>query len=167
MWPVLWYTSYDAIRGILGVSASEDLLLDADLGGDDAEASLHRDLVEIHSALPTTYAALRDTPCAERTAAQQSLLGRVTTLATLSVARTCSSALPMAAKTIGDGKASLTRFADGPYRDTLARIEDRFQIARTELAAAFAELTGEGAFTTSIPVLLRGAGAAIDRVTGE
>jgi hypothetical protein len=166
MWPVVWYTSYDAIRGILGVSAAEDLLLDADLGGEGAEAALHRDLVEVHVDLPATYAAIRDTPYAERSAVQHALLGQVASLATLSVARALSPALPMAAKTIGDGKASMSRFADGPYRDTLARIEERFQIARNELATTLAEVTGEGAFTVPTPVLLRAAGAAVDRVTG-
>jgi hypothetical protein len=166
-WPVLWYVPYDSIRTLLGVSDEEGLLSDAFLGGELAEAALHRALKSVSSDLPGIYAAIRDIPASERTEEEQDLAGRVPTLAALAVARFAASALPMAARVISDGKASVARFADGPYRDTLARIEEDYQALRTEIAEACQALGVEAAPAGWTPTLLSAARASVDRVTAE
>lgn len=166
-WPVIWYTSYDAIRSVLGVSDEEGFLEDADLDSEHLESVLHLALTGIGSTLPTEFLAVCGTPPVARTEAQANLALLVPLFATLCVARQVGVSLPMSAKTITDGKASFSRFADAPYKETLARLEAEFQVARTALASAYSTLTGAGGTPTVLPTLLAGAGASVDRVTNE
>jgi hypothetical protein len=166
-WPVLWYTSFDTIRATLGVSAKESFLTDAQVGGAGAEDALHVALTSISGDLPQTYADIQDIEHNQRTPAQRQLSSRVRAFAPLCVARYVATALPMAARVISDGKASVSRFSDGPYRDALAALETAYHVARDNLAAAVELLEGRPVPAPSSPTLLVGARASVDRVTGQ
>lgn len=164
-WPVEWYTSFNSIRGILGVSDEEGALEDDYLGGDYVEASLHLALTALGSALPADFAAAKNVAYASRTEAQQTLALLVPMFAALAVARAVGPSLPMLAKTITDGKASFSRFADAPYKETLARVEAEYWTARSTLAETYAAITGGTSGSVAMPTFLVGAGASVDRVT--
>lgn len=166
-WPVIWYTSYESVRAILGISDEEGMLEDADLGNEYVEASLHLALTGIGSTLPGDFQTVCDTPPASRTEAQTQLALIVPMFAALCVARQVGTSLPMSAKTLTDGKASFSRFADAPYKETLARIEAEYWVVRDILAAAYAVITGSSVTSMAMPTLLVAAGASIDRVTNS
>lgn len=164
-WPVDHYTSFAGIRAILGVSDEE--VEDETLALDIYEASLDLDLTDIGQPLPALFLTTSEIAPNTRTPTEQRFLHLTANLAALHVARQVGSSLPMLAKTITDGKASMSRFADAPYRLTLDRVEQEYWSTRFALKTAYATLSATSSPVTKIPTLLYGAGAATDRVTNS
>jgi hypothetical protein len=165
-WPITQYTSCDSIRALLGVSNEE--MEDAELETEEYEGSLDIDLANIEAGLPALFQDTLDVAPSERTPLQQRFLYLTRNLAALHIARRAGSWLAMSAKTIGDGQATMSRFADSPYQTTLARIDQEYQSMRFSLASALAALDPEASAPLStLLTLLAGARASVDRVTGE
>lgn len=159
------YTTFSDIRAILGVSSDE--LDDSTLGLRVYADSLELDFIEIGESLPSAITSTEAVPLASRTQEQRTFLRLVEQFAAYAVARKVGTALPMMAKTISDGKANLSRFADAPYKAALELIDREYYRIRALLVSAFNTMTGGGDVTASTYPYLVGARATIDRVTGQ
>lgn len=132
------FTTYADVRAACGVTEEE--VPDSVLGLQLYELTLRRDLRAVSSTLVTDFSvwAADGATDAQRAAASSASL-----FATYSVARTLSVGLPLAApKDIGDGKATLARFADAPYRAVIERVQAEYEKALSELRSAIEALSG-------------------------
>lgn len=156
---ILDYTTYDDIRAVLGVSTDE--LEDTTLDLEIYDSGLVLDLEDVDLGLSDAYLALPAT----RTATQDRFHRTVRMFAAYSVARQLTASLPMfGPKDISDGKATVTRFADSPYKETIKRVQAEFDRCRTRLEKAYAGLSS-GAYTLTIPTFLSVASPSTDPVT--
>lgn len=154
------YTTYDDIRAVLGVS--DDELEDDTLSLEVYDNALTVELEDIDLDLPATYAALPTT----LTAAQQRFQTATRLFATYSVAKQLSSALPLfGPKDISDGKATVSRFSDSPYKEVIKRIEAEYEKSRTRLEKAYAT-ANSSSYSLTIPTFLSVASPNEDPITG-
>lgn len=146
------YTTYDDIRSALGVSSDE--LEDATLGLESWESHLLFELEDVNATLPAAYAGVVAIPTASRTAAQAKFYRATRLFATLAVANALTAALPMfGPKDISDGKATVSRFADSPYRATVTKIKEQYGIAHSRLKQALAEMSSTAAIIVLRPYM--------------
>lgn len=160
------YTTYADVRAVLGVSTDEveDVTLALSVYAD----SLELELMDLGSALPALYAMTTLVAVLDRTAAQQRFVLLTSMFATYQVAQHLSQALPMfSPKTISDGKANLSRFADGPYKTTIELVANQYGRLRVQLSAAFAALSSSTQIQTPTLPYLAGISVTPDRVTGS
>lgn len=161
---IIDYTTYNDIRGVLGVSDEE--LEDVTVSLEVFVNGLEEDLEDINVGLPSLYQTVKAIDEASRTDAQRQFYRATRLFATYCVARQLGSALPMfGPKDISDGKASTGRFADSPYRETLKKIQAEYDRRRLKLEEAFATVNSSTATTTRIS-LFGAVGLATDPVTG-
>jgi hypothetical protein len=159
------YTTYNDIRSILGVSDQE--LSDATLGLEVYKSYLDSELDEVDSTLITEYAAVVAVLEASRTAAQKRFYRTTRLFAVYAVARQLTTALPLfSPKDISDGKASLARFSDSPYREVTKKVTSEYDRLKTALLDAFYGLTSSTA-TSTARVYFSSAILVPDPVTGE
>lgn len=146
------FVSFDDIRGALGVDESE--ISDATLSLDLYLFGLVSDLEDVSLSIVTDYIALRDAatdplPDPSWTAAETRFYQQFTLFCTYAVAKELTVALPMfGAKEETDGKASMVRFSQDPYKNTIASVLQRFESNKTKLAAAYSDLTSSSAPTS-------------------
>lgn len=144
------YTTPDDIRSVLGVTADE--LEDETLALETWDNLLMFELEDVHAGLPAGYAAVVATEAATRTAVQSKLYRATRMYATLAVANGLTASLPMfGPKDISDGKATVSRFADSPYKPVVAEIRKQYEAARTRLKQAWAEMSASTATVTARP----------------
>jgi len=159
------YTTYDEVRAALGVSTDEieDATLELGVYG----MGLDMDLMEVNAGVPAAFATVRSIATPDRTPVQQALFQTVKLFATYAVAKQLASGLAMfAPKDISDGKATVSRFADSPYRDTVSHIGQQYGLNRDRLKLAYATLTG-GASDATSQSMLRISSPLLDPVTGQ
>lgn len=145
------FTSHDDIRAALGVSVDE--IEDATISLPLYENNLAVELDEIDLDLATDYATINALPT--KTAVQTRFLTIAQLFATYAVAKQLTTSLPMfSPKEISDGKASMVRFAQNPYKDTIAEVKRQWEANRARLEAAYAALAdGTAAPATVLPYL--------------
>ncbi len=159
------YTSYAEIRGVLGVS--DDELEDTTLSLDVFADNLVMELEGISTSLPDEYATVSDILEDDRTAVQQRFYRLTRLFSTYAVGKQLGSSLPMfGPKDITDGKASISRFADSPYRTVQKEIRDKYDDLRAKLAEAYATLSYSTA-TVTRRVMMAGVSLSTDPVTGS
>jgi len=128
------YTSFDDIRAALGVAELElkDTTLSLSLYGNN----LASEFDQIDPTLTTVFVAL---PAAgSQTAEEKSFALYVQLFATYAVAKQLTVSLPLfSPKEIGDGKATMTRYAVDPYKATINGINVQYESFKSKLAAAF------------------------------
>lgn len=157
------YTTYADVRAVIGVS--EDEVEDATLALSLYDDKLALEMLEISPNLPALYTLTSAIAEGSRTTAQKKLMLLTRLFATYQVARHLGIGLPMAGpKSISDGKASMSRFAGEPYKQTLAALEENFQRAKQQLSETLADL-GESTNGQGALPFLTGAAPAVDRVT--
>lgn len=131
------YTTPSDIRAILGVTDEE--LEDSTLELDVYAISLEGELEDVSVNLPSQYATVSAISEASRTDAQRRFYQATRLFATYAVAQQLGSSLPMfGPKDISDGKATVSRFADSPYKQTLEEIKRQYKVTRRRLEDAFA-----------------------------
>ena len=134
------YTSYAEVRAVLGVESEEisDTTLALSLYGDH----LTNELEGVNVNLPTQYAAVVAVVSpAVRTDVQTRFYSVTRLFAAYAVAKQLGSALAMfGPKDITDGKATVSRFADSPYKATLSRVDQQYEALRAKLEAAYLAL---------------------------
>lgn len=158
------YTTYDDIRSALGVTADE--VDDQVLALETWDNHLSFELEDVSSALVATYAGVASVVESGRTPAQAKLYRATRLFSTLAVANALTASLPMfGPKSISDGKAVVSRFADSPYKPVVARVEKQFETAKKRLKDALAELNASSAAFTP-RTYLSSAGLGVDPVTG-
>lgn len=156
------YTSYDEIRSVLGVE--DDELLDVTIEQPVYLTNLLEDMYEVSPEVENLFETISNT--STPTPLESRFLRVLSSFATYSVARQFTSSLPMfAPRSIGDGKATMSRFAD-PYKETIKRIEDKFTLDQDKLQQIVDEMLSETREQTPHRVFF-GVGIAYDPVTGE
>lgn len=159
------FTTFDEVRAALGVSNDE--LEDSTLALEVYSANLEEDLFDVHPELVQSVTTIKVVPEPQRTALQSRFLRLVGLFSTYSVAKQAGVALPMfGPRSLGDGKATMSRFSSDPYKETLKRLEEQFNLTRKRLVAAFEALNA--AQTVTAPrTFLSLSRPAYDPVTGE
>lgn len=157
------YTSFSEVRAILGVE--DDELKDETLQLDTYGLELVEELREISPTLISLYSDIKDK--SDRSDEEGRVYELTRLFAVYYVAQQAGNALPMfSPRSIGDGKATMTRFSGEPYKEMLEEISGRVDLYRTRLKAALEELaaqtTNRSPRTTFVAV-----GPAYDPVTGE
>lgn len=158
------FTSYDDIRGALGVSADE--LEDTTLSLPLYEFDLTAVLEEVSLTLITAFRALPSDP--DTWSDVQKRFNASTRLfATYAVAKHLTISLPLfSPKEISDGKAHTTRYAVDPYKKTIEGVLGGFETNRARLVAAYAALTTTQTNSAPARTWLSAVAPASDPVTG-
>lgn len=158
------YTTYAEIRAALGVS--DDEIEDDTLALDLYSSALTADLKDVASGIPTQFETIANMTEDARTETQQDFFEATRLFATYSVAKQLASGLPLfSPKDMTDGKASFSRFADSPYRETIKRINEQFDRMRNRLANLYAEV--QSSSTTPVTFnFFTAVSPATDPVTG-
>lgn len=161
------YCDNAEVRAALGVNAVE--LPDAVLNLPIYQIGLVRELTKLAPSLPASFSAAYAKEAADRSALEQALLDATKLFSAYASARqvgvSLASILP---KDVGDGKASISRFADAPYRDTLTRVDAMYETTRGSLLATLGELNSSpvvSAVARMTPGLIA-SGRSYDPVTG-
>ena len=156
------YTSYDEVRSVLGVE--DDELLDETLALPVYLNLLLEDLMDVNINTEKMFDDIsgEDDP----TPLQLRFLRLVGTFSTYSVARHLTTSLPMfAPRSLGDGKATMSRFLD-PYKDTIKKIEEQFTLTQGRLQQVIDEINSETKEATTKRYFF-GVGLSRDPVTGQ
>ena len=158
------YTSYDEVRAVLGVSTDE--LEDSTLALPLYDYGLQAELNDISATLAADFTEVLAIASQSRTAVQAWFYQTTKLFATYSVARQLCSALPLfGPKDISDGKATVSRFADSPYRTVIKAVQDGLNTARLRLESAHAQLNSSSSKVVTQSYLLASA-LGTDPVTG-
>lgn len=157
------YTTCDQIRAILGVS--EDELSDATIALEVYLSGLSEDLLDISDSLEADYLIVN--ALVVRIAKEQRLWRTARSFATFSLAKRLGTGLPMfGPKDITDGKASVNRFSDSPYRTTLKNIEEEYGLAKQRLIDAYTAYSAS-VNTVAPRVYAQVSSPTFDPITGE
>jgi len=159
------FTSFEDIRAALGVSAEE--IKDATLSLPLYVNRLRMDLESVSASTLTLHATLANVQPASQTEQQARFEIALQLFATYSVAKHLTISLPLfSPREITDGKASLSRYAQDPYRATIARVESEYDTLRQNLAAALAGAESVSAPTVSLRPWFSAVTPTPDPVTG-
>lgn len=142
------YTTYDSIRAVLGVTTDEleDGTLALELYWNQLAVELDDLSLNLQSDYTTVLALAEET----RTDAQRRFYQATQLFAAYAVANMLGSGLPMfGPKDISDGKATVSRFADSPYKATLDRVQKDYNRMKGRLLAAHAGLNSSSITTVS------------------
>ena len=161
------YCELDEIRAALGVNDIE--LSSTVLNLPVYEIGLVRELTRVSASLPVAFSTVSNTIEASRTAEGQALVDATRLFSVYATARQVGVSLAsMMPKDIGDGKATLARFSDSPYKDVMGRVESMYAATRASLLETLILFTGVGTSTKSVvPFSVFGKSArGTDPVTG-
>lgn len=155
------YTSYNEVRSVLGVE--DDELLDETLDLPVYLTNLLEDLSDTHPRTVEIYENVLQ--LVDPSPLEQRFKRIISLFSTYSVAKQLTTSLPMfAPRSIGDGKATMSRFLD-PYKDTIAKIEEQFTLNQGRLQQLVDELSSETRLKASRRTFI-GVGLARDPITG-
>ena len=142
------YCAYDEIRAALGIGDIE--LPDTVLRLPIYEIGLVRELNKVSTSLPVAFSTVTNLSEENRTDLQQGLLDAVHLFCVYTVAKQVGVSLgSMVPKDIGDGKATMSRFSDSPYKDVMSRIEAMYNTVRMSLVSTYVAYSGTGSTTVS------------------
>lgn len=160
------YCELDEVRAALGVNETE--LTDAVLNLPIYQIGLVRELAKISASLPAAFLEVSALPESTRTEVQAVLFDAARMFSVYTCAKQVGASLgSLVPKDVSDGKASLSRFSDSPYRDTLKRVEEILQTSRADLVEAYARYTGTNRVKAAPAVVFRASGRGYDPVTGS
>ena len=161
------YCELDEVRAALGVNDLE--IADSVLNLPVYEIGLVRELNKISTSLPAAFSTASNISEEIRPDPAQALVDAVRLFSVYAVARQVGVSLGVVApKDIGDGKATVSRFSDSPYRDTLDRIEKMYLAVRSSLADALSTYAGSTASVapTTPFTFFKAVSRGVDPVTG-
>lgn len=161
------YCEYDEIRAALGVNDIE--LPDTVLSLPVYEIGLVRELNKISASLPVAFSTAFSQVEEARTANEQALVDATRIFSVYAAAKQVGVSLgSMVPKDVGDGKATISRFSDSPYRDVMKRVEAMFSALKASLADTYALYAGTTASTAAtVPMtVFKASPRATDPVTG-
>jgi hypothetical protein len=159
------FTTYDEVRGTLGVSATE--LPDTVLSQAQWATMLQLDLEDVAIALPTEYLTISALSPVSRTAQQQRLYDLVRLFASYTTANTLLTSLSMfGVERLTDGRAEFQRASD-PFSDTREGVTATLAKILKKLIAAYLVLfpSAEVATTVITFPLTAATGLSVDPVT--
>lgn len=162
------FTTNDQVRSTLGVTAEElsDTTLDYEIYGENLRLEL--DLIQDNNgSLIEAFEDILDVAESSRTASQAQLYRAVVLFAPYPVALHLETAAPLfTPKMITDGKASVTRHSESPFKDVFDRCRQNYERYRQHLLKAWATYNSSSETTATLPQLLRVVTPATDPVTG-
>ena len=159
------YCETAEVRAALGVNAKE--LPDVVLNLPIYAIGLMRELSKLAPSLPATFLIIADKALADRSALETALFDATRLFSPYATARQAGVGLAsFMPKDVGDGKATISRFSDAPYKETMARVEAMFQAARGSLVATLAGYSGGNAPVAAAFTGFLVSSRAYDPVTG-
>ena len=157
------YCDFGEIREALGVNDIE--LPDAALALPVYEIGLVRELSKLASALPAAFSTARQ--ASPQDDQDKGLVDAVRLFSAYAVAKQAGASLAMRApKDVGDGKATLSRWAGTPYEDTMNGVRAQLADARAGLAEAWAAYNSVTLATPTPATFFMASPRASDPVTG-
>jgi hypothetical protein len=130
------YVSFEEVRAALGVS--EDEIKDATLSLDLYAFNLVSELEGISLTLVEDYAQQKVSPVEGWTPIQVRFHQAVRLFSAYAVAKQATISVPMfAPKEQTDGKASLGRWAQDPYKPMIASVLKQYEVFKVKLEAAY------------------------------
>ena len=157
------FTSFDDIRAVLGVSVDE--LSDTTLSLNLYLFSLVSALEGVDLGVIPYFEPLVAT--APSTATDIRFFQAVQVFASYAVAKQASGSLPMfSPKEQTDGKSSLVRFSQDPYKVTMEKIEEGYEAWKVKLSAAYSATQNVGAPVVSDRPYLSVVSPGYDPVSG-
>lgn len=164
------YVKFDDIRAALGVSADEieDTTLSLELYESDLLSQLEELGEEVNQDLLELYEPFKEDADVEAMSKNEARFYRaMRSFSTYAVAKHLCTALPLfSPKDITDGKASTSRYASNPYKDTIEGIAGQFDLNRTRLLQAVAALGSTSVATPTSRVYMSRVAPATDPITG-
>jgi hypothetical protein len=161
------YCEYDEVRAALGVNDIE--LSDTVLSLPVYEIGLVRELNKVSTSLPVAFSTVSNIAEESRTDVQQALLDATHLFCTYAAAKQVGVSLgSIIPKDVGDGKASVSRFSDSPYKEVMRNIEIMFAAVRVSLSEALAAYSGAAAPSASTTpfTIFKASNRGYDPVTG-
>lgn len=158
------FTTSSEVRAVLGVE--DDEITDDVLALKVYENSLKVDIQGVRDGALQTITDTLAKDEEVRTGQEKNLASVVNLFATYSVAKQLTSSLPMfGPRSLSDGKATMSRFSDGPFRDTIEAILGQYARFRKMLIEALEDMDDEQ--TVSTFSWIAGVSPIYDPVTGE
>ena len=156
----------DEARAALGANALE--LPDAVLSLPIYVIGLTRELSKVSPSLPGLFTAIAAKSEAARTPLESALHDATRLFSVYAVAKQVGISLAsMLPKDVGDGKATVSRFSDAPYKETMSNVESMFHTARASLLESLAAFTQTPTATASrVPVHFVAGNRSYDPITG-
>lgn len=159
------FCSLDDIRAALGVSKDE--LEDATLSLEVYRSNLELELLDVDLTLVERYEPFIEAEVEDLQPVERRFVQAVRLFATYVVARHLTTALPLfSPKDITDGKASVSRYADSPYKGVIADIKAFCEKYRSWTVDALAALNSATATPEPVRSFMRVTAPARDPVTG-
>lgn len=162
------YCEFDEVRSALGVNDIE--LKDQVLSLPVYEMGLIRELNRLSTSLNAAFSSIQLKAPASRTSGESTLHDAVRLFSVYAVAKQVGVSLAnFAPKDVGDGKATVSRYAGEPFEKVLARIDEYYGALRTDLRAAyeaFSSSTSTVAAATTPNAFFVAAKRGYDPVTG-
>lgn len=161
---IINFTTFNDIRAVLGVS--DDEIEDATLSLDIFELNLTSELEDISVNLIGDYSTVAE--LTTRTAVQERFYQATRLFSAYAVAYQATGSLPLfSPKDISDGKATVSRYADSPYREVIKKVSAQYEKFKVKLEKAYAEFGSSSAPSRTIPSLFAVASGARDPVTNS
>lgn len=170
---VLTYTTFEDIRGVLGVS-DEDVN-DVTLNLNIYDFNLQQELEDVSLTSPgatadelsTEFSTVASISEGSRTDDQKRFFRLTQMFATYAVAKQLASSLPLfAPQSVTDSKAGMNRFANNPYADTIKEVEKQYGRSKDRLSAAWGVIQSSTAVAVT-STIIRAVGRGTDRVTNS
>lgn len=161
------YCELDEVRAALGVNSDE--LSDTVLNLPIYEIGLVRELAKISESLPAAFLSVAGKVPEDRTEPEQQLFDVGRLFCVYSAANQVGASLAtLMPKDITDGKASVSRFADSPYRDAMARVQALRVQYRQDLLEVYSAMVSQDRVAPTTPAtVFLAAGRGYDPVTGS
>ena len=160
------FTTADEVRAILGTNTDElpDRVCDLPI----YLMGLLREIRKISESLPASFSSIAGKVEGDRSPVETALFEATRLFSAYVAAKQVGVSLAsMLPKSVSDGKAAVSRFADAPYKETLRRIDDALAAARAALIATLEELGMDTAGPRSPPVAFVAVKRGYDPVAGE
>jgi hypothetical protein len=161
------YCEYDEVRAALGVNDLE--LKESVLSLPVYEMGLVRELSKVSTSLNAIFSTVHSLDAASRTVQEAGLHDAVRLFSVYAAAKQVGVSLAtFAPKDVGDGKATVSRFAGTPFLDTLERIDRFYTELRGSLVDAYEAYTGAAtSLASTVPATaFLASPRAYDPVTG-
>lgn len=160
------YCEPNEARAALGANSIE--LPDAVLNLPIYLIGLMRELNKVSPSLPGLFAPIVGKKAEDRAPLEAALHDAVRLFSVYSVAKQVGVSLAsMLPKAVGDGKASTSRFADAPYKETMSNVETMFHTARSGLVETLEAYNQTGTAKAVRPITaFLAAPRAYDPITG-
>ena len=157
------FTTYAEVRAVLGVSDND--IADATLALPMYEDMLRMELDTVNVGVYPKFVEVA--AVASPTEAQRIFLRYFRLFCSYAVAKSLASALPMfGPKSIGDGKATMSRFSDSPYKVTVEKVEAEFGRMTNLLTASYNTVSSTATASSFTRPWFVSTGLAVDPVTG-